>query len=109
MNINEAIEVLSNAIRGETGKSWYYTNAVGTLLFEVSRLSRVEKELTAKLELLNGTAASKLQKHNEEMEEYKKQVIRLREEGKSWAMIAELTGINQSTVRSWVRNTKTAK
>lgn len=109
MNINEAIEVLSNAIRGETGKSWYYTNAVGTLLFEVSRLSRVEKELTAKLELLNGTAASKLQKHNEEMEEYKKQVIRLREEGKSWAMIAELTGINQSTVRSWVRNAKTAK
>lgn len=109
MNINEAIEVLSNAIRGETGKYWYYTNAVNTLLFEVSRLSRVEKELTAKLELLNGTAASKLQKHNEEMEEYKKQVIRLREEGKSWAMIAELTGINQSTVRSWVRNTKTAK
>ncbi len=67
------------------------------------------KDLAYKLELLNGTAASKLQKHNEEMEEYKKQVIRLREEGKSWAMIAELTGINQSTVRSWVRNTKTAK
>lgn len=109
MNINEAIEVLSNAIRGKSGKSWYYTNAVDTLLFEVSRLSRAEKELTAKLELLNGTAASKLQKHNEEMEEYKKQVIRLRAEGKSWAMIAELTGINQSTVRSWVRNNKTSK
>lgn len=109
MNIKEAIEVLSNAIRGEAGKSWYYTNAVDTLLFEVSRLSRAEKELTAKLELLNGTAASKLQKHNEEMEEYKKQVISLRNEGKSWAMIAELTGINQSTVRSWVRNNKTSK
>lgn len=62
--------------------------------------------LNAKLELLNGTAASKLEKHNAEMEEYKKQVIALREEGKSWAMIAELTGINVSTVRSWVRNAK---
>lgn len=62
--------------------------------------------LNAKLELLNGTAASKLEKHNAEMELYKAQVIKLREEGKSWAMIAEVTGINVSTVRSWVRNAK---
>lgn len=62
--------------------------------------------LNAKLELLNGTAASKLEKHNAEMELYKAQVIKLREEGKSWAMIAEITGINVSTVRSWVRNAK---
>lgn len=109
MNINDAIEMLTKAVSGETGKSWAYTDAVGEVLFEIERLRTVEKALTAKLELLNGTAASKLQKHNEEMEEYKKQVIRLRNEGKSWAMIAELTGINQSTVRSWVRNAKTAK
>ena len=62
--------------------------------------------LHAKLELLNGTAATKLEKHNAEMELYKAQVIKLREEGKSWAMIAEITGINVSTVRSWVRNAK---
>lgn len=63
-------------------------------------------ELRARLELLNGTAATKLEKHNTEMEQYKKQVIELRNEGKSWAMIAEITGINVSTVRSWVRNSK---
>ena len=62
--------------------------------------------VTARLELLNGTAATKLEKHNTEMEQYKKQVIELRNEGKSWAMIAEITGINVSTVRSWVRNSK---
>lgn len=63
-------------------------------------------DLTARLELLNGTAATKLEKHNTEMEQYKKQVIELRNEGKSWAMISEITGINVSTVRSWVRNSK---
>ena len=63
-------------------------------------------EMRARLELLNGTAATKLEKHNTEMEQYKKQVIELRNEGKSWAMIAEITGINVSTVRSWVRNSK---
>lgn len=109
MHIHDAIEMLTTAVSGETRRSWAYTDAVGAALFEIERLRSAEKELRAKLELLNGTAASKLQKHNEEMEEYKKQVIRLRDEGKSWAMIAELTGINQSTVRSWVRNNKTSK
>ncbi len=109
MNIDDAIEMLTKTVCSETSRSWAYTDAVGAVLFEIERLRLTEKELRAKLELLNGTAASKLQKHNEEMEEYKKQVIRLREEGKSWAMIAELTGINQSTVRSWVRNNKTSK
>lgn len=109
MHINDAIEMLTTAVSGETSRSWAYTDAVVEVLCEIERLRGAEKKLRAKLELLNGTAASKLQKHNEEMEEYKKQVIRLRDEGKSWAMIAELTGINQSTVRSWVRNNKTSK
>lgn len=83
-----------------------------TELCNMARLGYAEglidaaEDMLAKLELLNGTAASKLEKHNAEMEGYKKQVIALREEGKSWAMIAELTGINVSTVRSWVRNAK---
>lgn len=106
MKTEDAIKQLQEVMSGANGRNWGYGSAVESLMFAYFAQRDQNRELKAKLELLNGTAASKLEKHNAEMEEYKKQVIALREEGKSWAMIAELTGINVSTVRSWVRNAK---
>lgn len=104
MKTEDAINNLQIAMT--TIPEWEHFDAVSSLMIAYLAQRDQNREMSAKLELLNGTAASKLEKHNAEMEEYKKQVIALREEGKSWAMIAELTGINVSTVRSWVRNAK---
>ena len=103
MNIEDAIKTLQEA---SVNRAWHYGPAVETLMTAYFAQRDQNLDLNARLELLNGTAASKLEKHNAEMELYKAQVIKLREEGKSWAMIAEITGINVSTVRSWVRNAK---
>lgn len=99
MNISQIENLLLQVTAGDCESAEIITS-------HIVNLEEKNKALLARLELLNGTAATKLEKHNAEMEEYKKQVIALRDEGKSWAMIAELTGINMSTVRSWVRNAK---
>lgn len=99
MKLEDAVAELKKATSTQTSRQWAFFYSVSTVLAAL-------EEAQAKLELLNGTAATKIEKHNAEMEKYKAEVIKLREEGVSWAMIAERTGINASTVRSWVRNAK---
>lgn len=77
---------------------------------EINAMKDDIRHMRTELDLLKGGALEVVRKSEEaarEMaiarEKYAPVVKRLREEGLSWNQIAEMTGINRSTIRQWVK------
>lgn len=80
------------------------------LINEITGSYNELNDLYAELDLLKGGAIAAVRKSEEaarEMaiarEKYMPVVKRLRAEGLSWNQIAEMTGINRSTIRQWAK------
>ena len=83
---------------------------LGNALDKMDDLEEEMEQMRNELDLLKGGALEAVRKSEEaarEMtiarEKYAPVVKRLREEGLSWNQIAEMTGINRSTIRQWAK------
>ena len=85
-------------------------NRLGEASAEIGEMREEKRRVRAELDLLKGGAIEAVRKSEEAAREmavarakYAPVIKRLREDGLSWNQIAEMTGINRSTIRLWAK------